>query len=154
MIFGFLGPFVFFSFYSLWLSLSIAMALMGTFLPFKSRALRKETVKEADTICKILFEKKKLTAQEYAFETDQVAVHYDDLIFKGYGFIVFPVIYTLRITDLIDRPILFLVKRWMAVHHYFFDNESHKKPLRFDIFFTKFCVAVAKGTGKSLCLFL
>lgn len=153
MILNFLGSLLFFSMYSLWLVLSLFLALAGTFLPIKSNFLKAEQVKESDTICKALFDKNKLTAEEYAFETDQVAESYDDLVFKGYGFIVFPVIWIIKKTDTIDGAVLFLAHRWMSVHHYFFENKTHIKPAQFDIFFTKFCVAVAKGTGKSLCLF-
>jgi hypothetical protein len=148
-----LGSFIYFSIYSVWLCFSIVLALTGAFLPSHSRGLKAQEVKDSDTICRALYEKGKLTKEEYAFETDHVAESYDDQIFKGYSFIVFPVIWTLKKTNTIDSSILFLVHRWMSVHHHFFENKTHNKPPKFDIFFTKACVAIAKGTGKSLSLF-
>jgi len=158
VILNLIGSILFFSLYLFWLVFSLALAAAGLFLPIKSNDLKADSVKESDTICKALYSKSKLTAEEYAFETDQVAVSYDDLIFKGYGFIVAPVIWMLKNNDIIDSSLLFLVHRWMAVHHYKFKtenaNKTQVKPANFDLVLTKFCVSVAKGTGKSLSLFV
>jgi len=158
MIFNFAGSIFFFSLYLFWLAVSLTLALVGMLLPIKAHDLKSDSVKAADTICKVLFEKNKLTQEEYAFETDQVAESYDDLIFKGYSFIVAPVIWMLKTNNIIDYSLLFLVYRWMAVHHYKFKtenaNKTQVKPANFDLMLTKCCVAIAKGTGKSLSLFV
>jgi len=145
---------LFFSLFSIWLLFASLLALVGAFLPFSAKKLDAAEVKTSDTICRALFEKGKLTEDEYAFETEKVAESYDELIFKGYSFIVAPVIWMVKNSSAIDKPMLFLVHRWMGVHHFFFDNENHKSPALFDIALTKVCVLIAKGTGKSLSLFL
>jgi len=149
---------LFFSCYLIWLALCFALAVAGLLLPKKALPLKSKTVQESETICKTLYQKGKLSAEEYDFETHQVAETYDDLVFKGYEFIVAPVIWMLKRGKSIDSLVLFFVYRWMNVHHCILgttetENSSQITAPKFDIKLTKICVALAKGTGKSLSLF-
>ena len=165
MILNFLGSVLFFSLYMLWLFVCFVLALVGFLIPVRAEVLDSKYVLESDTICKALFHKNKLTQSEYDFETTQVAEHYSDLIFRGYGFIVAPIIWTIKKFNFIDSAVLFFVYRWMNVHHRLFQTSSHtanknqfrsppfRPPPYFHIWLTAVCVKIAKGTGKSLFLF-
>ena len=50
-------------------------------------------VKEKETICKVLNQKGLISDKEYNFETNEVAVLYDETTFRGYLFILKPIIF-------------------------------------------------------------
>jgi hypothetical protein len=130
------------------------LALIGIFIKEKKdEQLKTDEVQDSITICRLLFERSKLTEQEYAFETEQVATAYNASAFTGYKFMAAPIISVVKRKSFLDHSLVFLVRRWIKVHRYFFENKNQKPP-RFHILFTQSCIFIAKGTGKTLCLFI
>lgn len=144
---------LFYIFYLFWISIAFILTLISLFLPNrKNKTLETSDVQDSITICRILFERSRLTAEEYAFETEQVATAYSETAFTGYKFMAAPIIWFLKRGEFLESSLVFLVRRWINVHKHFFENKNQVPPL-FHILFTKLCIFIAKGTGKTLCLF-
>jgi len=144
-------PFIFSFFYIFWLAICFFISLPGFLIPFKKKELESSVVKKHYTICRCLFEKGVISEKTYAFETDQVSKHYDQLVFKGYTFIVVPVIFTLRKSKYIDNFILYFVERWVAVHKYQFKQINVEPPI-FHRFLVKVCISISRAVGSTLTL--
>ena len=84
----------------IWLLFCGFLALLGEFLPSKKIAIDLEKVKRKETICSVLNSKKLLSDEEYSFETQDVASLYNELIFRGYLFVLSPIIFLLKILHL------------------------------------------------------
>ncbi len=134
--------------YMAWLTVCVVMAIIGFLLPSKRVQLAQKKVEDSQTVCKVLNQKNLISESEYQFETEKVAAHYDELTFKGYLFVLGPLIFLLKSTSHFDSFVLFLVKRWMAVHRFLFFNED--KPRRLYLFLTHFCVGIAFRVGVLL----
>lgn len=155
---NFLKAVLFYIFYVFWISISLLLCLISLLIPNrKDQKLKTNDVEDSTTICRILFERSKLTAEEYAFETEHVATAYSESAFTGYKFMAAPIIWFLLRGSFLDDSLLFLIRRWINVHHHFFENKAlenkNQVPPLFHILFTKGCILIAKGTGKTLCLF-
>ncbi len=131
-----------------WLLICLGFACFGFFFPSKRGRLDLEEVDRRTTVCKVLSQKGLITQQEYEFETQKVAAYYDEQTFSGYLFIMKPVIYALQMTTYFDSFLLFLVKKWIAVHRFMF--YQIEKPKLFYIRLAAVCVALAHGVGVCL----
>ena len=69
-----------------------------------------QRVKQRETICSVLYKKNLLTTSEYEFETVDVASWYDELTFRGYLFVLAPVIFLLKHFSFADNFVLYIVK--------------------------------------------
>ena len=105
-------------------------------------------VKKRDTICSELHRKKLLSDEEYEFETVEVASWYDELTFRGYLFVLAPVIFLLKNFSFADRFILYLVHKWIKIHYH---QKKHKtKPKNFFALLMALCVILANYVGQVL----
>jgi len=145
--------FLFCVFYIVWLILCFALAMVGALIPFRKKNLDPSHVKKSLTICRCLFEKNKIDESVYAFETDQVAISYNNLVFRGYSLIVSPLIYVLKRFDFMDMITLYFVDRWVSVHRFYLVKDKTITPPKIHIAITKFCVFMAQSVGKILTFF-
>ena len=134
-----------------WLLFCAFLAILGGFLPKKDILINLDQVKQKDTICKILNNKGLLSDKEYSFETNEVAVLYDELTFHGYLFILNPIIFLLKYTSFLDDFISYLAYKWMALHH--FKKEHKQKSKTFFSLLASVCVLIAQATGNFLYRF-
>lgn len=146
MALGFVIPFL-----VLWLLFCSLLALLGWVLPAKILKLNSDEVEASLTVCKILNEKGLISDDEYGFETQKVARLYDQLTFKGYLFIMNPVIAIMKGAQFLDAFVLWLVKRWMNVHRHFLGGNQN--PPAFHVMLTRLCTHLAFYLGKTLKLF-
>ena len=106
----------------LWLFLSLILALLGFFVPKSPQLNHSDEVQGKATVCRLLFEKGHLNAEEYEFEHQVVALMYTRATFIGYCFIMAPVIYILKTSSIIDRLMKTLVRLWISTHKQKSDN--------------------------------
>ena len=132
----------------LWLFFCGFLAFLGELLPSKKIAIDLEKVKRKETICSVLNSKKLLSDEEYSFETQDVASLYNELIFRGYLFVLSPIIFLLKHTSFADSFVLYLVHRWMDVHY--FNKDSAYTPKTFFSQLFKICVYLAGNVGQVL----
>lgn len=130
----------------IWLLFCGVIAFFGLFFHKKFIPIDFDGVKKKDTICSVLNSKGLLSDEEYAFETKDVAGLYDELIFRGYLFVLRPIIVLLKYTNFANDFILYLVHRWMEVHNY---KQKQKTNSFFTLLF-KFCVNTAGRIGQVL----
>jgi hypothetical protein len=137
---------LFFSIYFLWLLIFFVLGVIGFFIPISERRLTTSEVLNTKTVCKVLFEKGKLSLEDYHFETTEVSSCYSSEVFLGYKVIMLPVILTAAKCNFLDNAILYLVKRWIRVHKWSLGlNET--KPPKLHIFLKFFCVSIARNVG-------
>ena len=89
-----------------------------------------------------------LSDEEYSFETNEMAAQYDKLTFRGYLFILNPIIFLLNRTNFMDKFVLYLVHKWMEIHY--FKKEHNHKPRTFFSGLAKVCVSLAGAVGQIL----
>lgn len=142
---------LFFTIFFFWLIFCFLLSLPGFLIRVRSHRLNQNDVKKHLTICRCLFEKNLIDEKVYSFETNQVSQMYDHLVFKGYGFIVFPVIYALKKYSFLDKSVLFFVTKWVAVHEHFFNKSSLKTP-KSHIYLVFICTSISRALGGSLKL--
>lgn len=141
---------IFLPFLIIWLGVCIVFAFFGTLVPSEERQIELSEVLNVTTVCKVLNNKNLISNKEYEFETQRVAGFYSGHTFQGYLFILAPVIYFLERSNFLDSMMLWLVKRWMKVHHFILDKSC--APPKFQILLTKICVFIAYSNGKILNL--
>jgi hypothetical protein len=151
MIYKILGYSLSVPLFILWLLFCFFLSIIGFFTTRKKITINLDNVKKRETICSVLNNKNLISDQEYRFETEDVATLYDELTFKGYLFVLKPVIFLLKHTAFSDTFILFLVKKWMYVHH--FQRRYKKNPNTPFYFLIKTCVLLAKYLGHFLYIF-
>ena len=117
-IFIFLAFLITTPFFLVWLLFCAILALIALVLPKKDILIDLDNVKQKETICKVLNYKGLISDKEYSFETNEVAILYDELTFRGYLFILKPIIITLKYTDFLDGFITYLAFKWMEVHSF------------------------------------
>lgn len=132
----------------LWLLLCFLISLIGMLLIKKRVIIDLDKVKNRETICSVLNKKNLITDEEYEFETVDVASLYDELTFRGYLFVLNPIIYLLKKYTFADKFILYIVKKWMHLHH--FENKNNKKPKTFFSILMQTCVILAGYVGQVL----
>lgn len=138
-------------FFITWLLFCAILALLGAFLPKKNILINLKQVKQKETICKVLNNKGLINDEEYRFETNEVAILYDELTFKGYLFILKPIIIMLKYTNFLDVFISYLAFKWMEIHQY---KKQHKKEAKtFFSLLSNTSVAIAQATGNFLYRF-
>ena len=143
-----LGYFITIPLFICWLLFSFVLSLIGLFLYERRIHIDLEKVKKRDTICSVLNSKKLLSDDEYAFETEDVALLYDELTFRGYLFVLSPVIFLLKHFSFTDSFVLYLVKKWMYIHKYLRQHE--KRPKSFFSALMSLCVFLAFLLGQVL----
>lgn len=107
-----------------------------------------QRVKQRETICSVLHKKNLLTTSEYEFETVDVASWYDELTFRGYLFVLAPVIFLLKYFSFADSFVLYVVKKWIKIHYY--QKKYNTKPNTFFSFLMSFCILLANLLGQVL----
>jgi len=135
-------------FFLAWLLFCAILAILALVLPKKEILIDLDNVKQKETICKILNKKGLISDKEYSFETNEVAVLYDELTFRGYLFILRPIIITLKYTNFLDKVMTYLAFKWMEVHS--FKKEHNKEAKTFFWLLSKISVAIAKLVGTFL----
>lgn len=139
---------IFIIFLFIWLLFCLILALLGALFINKKIQIDLQRVKKRDTICSVLYEKKLLNEEQYEFETSEVASWYDELTFRGYLFILAPVIKTIKNFSFFDSIIFYLVQKWMEVHYY--QKEYKRKPKSFFAFISNISVKLANWVGQVL----
>ncbi len=129
-----------------WLFFCLSIGLIGFFLSKKNLKIDLDAVKKTDTICSVLNSKGLLSDEEYSFETNDVASFYDEATFSGYLFVLNPIIYLLKTTNFADSFVLFVVNKWMLIHHY--EIKHKNKPNTFFSNLAKSCIAIAGYIGQ------
>jgi len=137
--------------YLIWLCFCFLIAIFGLCFKKKKEKLSVEIVKEAETICRILVRKKKITKANYEFEATQVSQYYDENTFDGYMFIVKPVIWVLHEYKFFDEVVTFIVRRWIRVQRYKILKVGSPAPL-YHRLLAEVCVKLAYGVGRALNL--
>jgi hypothetical protein len=132
----------------IWLLFCAVLALIALVLPKKDILIDLNKVKKKETICKVLNNKGLISDKEYSFETNEVAILYDETTFRGYLFILKPIIVTLKYTNFLDGFISYLAFKWMAVHTYKKEHNREAKTLFWLL--SKISVAIAKLVGTLL----
>ncbi len=140
-----------------WLLLCSVLALISFFLPRQKKEIDLLEVKNKNTICRYLNERGRLTDEEYSFETENVAAHYDDITFKGYLFIVSPLLLFMKILSQFEDLMLWLVYQWIKAHKKIFselniqsfDDKVEQVP-RYISIITFICVRIAQGVGVTI----
>lgn len=140
--------FFFFTFLFLWIVLCSLLVLPSFFLPKKRFPLSKNDVDEDTTVCWLFFEKGHFNKAHYEFESGVVAPYYDKVTFLGYGLILSPVMWALKNYNFIDRPMLFVVRRWMRIHRYIILNEQWVA--FWELPFTRLCTSLSARVGLTL----
>lgn len=134
-----------------WLSLCFFVALFGLCFKKEKDKIDVEIVKEAETICRILVRKKKITKANYEFEATQVSQYYDENTFDGYMFIVNPIIWVLHNYTFYDNIVTFVVRRWIRVQRHKLLKAGSPPPF-FNTLLAEICVKLAYGVGRALNL--
>lgn len=134
-----------------WLIFCAGIATIGIFISKKHILINLDRVKKKETICQVLNTKGLISNKEYSFETDEVAPLYDELTFRGYLFVLNPIIFLLKHTDFTNTFVVFLVNKWMNIHH--FQNQYKKDPNTYFSAFAKLCVVLAGNVGQVLYRF-
>ncbi len=132
----------------IWLLFCLLIAILGALFINKKIRIDLQRVKKRDTVCSVLYEKNLLTKDQYEFETEEVASWYDELTFKGYLFILAPVIMTIKYFSFFDGIIFYLVKKWIKVHY--FQKEYKSKPKTLFSLLTTISVRLANWVGQVL----
>ena len=131
-----------------WLLFCAILALIALVLPKKDILIDLDNVKQKETICKVLNNKGLISDKEYSFETNEVAILYDELTFRGYLFILRPIIITLKYTNFLDKVMTYLAFKWMEVHS--FKKEYNQDAKTFFWLLSKISVAIARLVGTFL----
>ena len=150
-IFSFFAYLITTPFFIIWLLFCAVLALFALLLPKKNILIDLKKVKEKETICKVLNQKGLISDKEYNFETNEVAVLYDETTFRGYLFILKPIIFTLKYTNFLEGFLSYLAYKWMAVHTY--KKEHNREAKTFFWFLSKLSVSIAKLVGNFLYRF-
>ena len=132
----------------IWLLFCAFLAFLGLLLFKKQIVIDIQKVKDKETICSVLNKKALLSDEEYDFETNDVANLYDDLIFRGYLFVLAPIIFLLKYTNFANSFILYLVHKWMQMHKY--KKVYKKEPKTFFSTLMNICVRIAGLIGQFL----
>lgn len=135
----------------IWLLFCLCIALMGSLFSKKEIQIDLEEVYQKETVCSVLHKKGFLSDEEYYFETNNVAKQYNQTTFRGYLFIVAPLIVLLQYTNFADSLIKKIVSIWMDVHH--FQKSSDYTAKRAWRYLVLFCVRIAEYVGRFLTLF-
>lgn len=137
--------------FTTWLLFCVLLALLGSILPKKDISINLNEVEEEETICKVLNRKGLMSDEDYSFEINEVAIMYDETTFKGYLFILNPIIFIFNQTNFMDNFIAFLAHKWMEIHHF---EKTHKQEAKtFFSLIANTSVSIAKGTGNFLYRF-
>ena len=147
-IFSFFAYLITTPFFIIWLLFCAILALFALVLPKKDILIDLKKVKEKETICKVLNKKGLISDKEYSFETNEVAVLYDETTFRGYLFILKPIIFTLKYANFLDGFLLYLAYKWMEVHTY--KKEHNREAKTFFWLLSKVSVSIAKLVGTFL----
>jgi len=139
-------------FLTLWLLFCFIISLIGSLLYKKRIHIDLDRVKKRETICSVLTTKKLLSKEEYEFETVQVASLYDELTFRGYLFVLAPVIFLLKHFSFADSFVLYLVHKWMHIHHH--QRIHNQKPKSFFSYLMSICVLLSFFVGQVVCVFI
>nr|WP_129502540.1 hypothetical protein [Malaciobacter halophilus] len=134
--------------FTIWLLFCFIISLIGSVLYKKRIYIDLDRVKKRETICSVLNNKKYLSDEEYEFETVEVACIYDELTFRGYLFVLAPVIFLLKHFSFTDDFVFYLVKKWMDLHK--FQREHKKRPKSFFSSLMSLCVLLAFFVGQVL----
>ena len=134
--------------FTIWLLFCFIISLIGSLLYKKRVHIDLDRVKKRETICSVLNSKKYLSDEEYEFETVEVASLYDELTFRGYLFVLAPVIFLLKHFNFADGFVFYLVKKWMHIHK--FQRQHKKKPKSFFSALMSLCVLLAFFVGQVL----
>jgi len=134
--------------FTIWLLFCFMISLIGSLLYKKRVHIDLDRVKKRETICSVLNSKKYLSDEEYEFETVEVASLYDELTFRGYLFVLAPVIFLLKHFSFADGFVFYLVKKWMYIHKY--QRQHKKKPKSFFSVLMSLCVLLAFFVGQVL----
>ncbi len=134
--------------FTIWLLFCFLISLIGSLLYKKRVLIDLDRVKKRDTICSVLNSKKYLSDEEYEFETVEVASLYDELTFRGYLFVLAPVIFLLKHFSFADDFVFYLVKKWMKIHKY--QRQHKKKAKSFFSALMSLCVLLAFFVGQVL----
>lgn len=129
-----------------WLMICALIALFGVILPAQREYLNTDQVEASRTVCKILHKKGLITDEEYAFEHRVVAARYDHSTFKGYLFILTPIMGLLERSQFLDKFLTYLVKAWMDVQHHWMQKGD--RPARWQIYLARVCVSLAHYNGR------
>lgn len=132
----------------IWLLFCFFISLLGALFNQRKIKIDLVKVKKRDTICSVLYNKKLLTNEEYEFETCEVASWYDELTFRGYLFVLAPVIFLLKYFSFADGFVLYVVKKWIKIHRY--QKKYSGKPKTFFSSFISLCVLLANFVGQVL----
>lgn len=147
-LYSLLGYFIAIPLFVFWLLFCFVISLIGSLLYKKRVRIDLDRVKRRETICSVLNQKKYLSDDEYEFETVEVASLYDELTFRGYLFVLSPVIFLLKHFRFADSFVLYLVKKWMYIHKF---QREHKKKLKsFFSALMSLCVLLAFFVGQVL----
>ena len=132
----------------IWLLICFLISLIGLILFKKKIEINLDRVKKRETICSVLKDKKFLSEEEYEFETVDVASQYDELTFRGYLFVLKPIIFLLKNSSFTDEFVFYIVKKWMKLHEY--KREQNSMPKSFFSLLMKLCVVLAGYVGQVL----
>lgn len=134
-----------------WLILLAPMAIAGFLFVGRKSPVPTEQVDASKTLCKSLWQKGLLPREDYEFEYTEVSQNYSGNVFRGYQFLVGPVIFALDNSHCLDDIVLFLVKRWIALQRAF--KLSSQPIFPFDYYLSKFAIGYASGMGRFLFRF-
>lgn len=137
---------VFFVFWLSWIVLFLSALPLALLIPRRDKTLTANTIEDSPSICRYLNQKEKLSDADYDFEKNQVAEFYDEVTFRGYQVLVWPVTALLPKTDLIDGLILFFVRRWIVTNQGIIEN----KPGAFtaEVLLARLCTGYAALLGR------
>lgn len=142
-----------------WLVVCILLAALSLIIPRRSKEIDLSEVKNKNTICRYLNEKGRLTDEEYSFETENVASFYDYFTFKGYLFIVSPLLFLMKVLSRFEDLMLWLVYQWIKAHKKIFSelnihthtlNDKLEPVPTYTTVITYICVRIAQGVGVTL----
>ncbi len=131
-----------------WFLFCGGLALIGVILPTTKRAIDLEQVKIKVTVCRLLTEKGYLDAEDYRFESEEVAALYDSFTFEGYLFIFQPILLLMSKSDYFDAILFYLVKHWMQTHRQLLGYQSQIHGVK--VFLANVSVKIARNLGKFL----
>ncbi len=145
--------------YVIWLLVCLGLALVSFVIPVRPQKIDLNQVKNKKTVCRHLNERGRLTDQEYNFETEQVAAHYDNLTLKGYLFIISPLLFFMKFIKKLEDLMLWLVYQWIKAHKKIFHRlkmptfEGHLPHVPFyTTWITHTCVWLAQRVGVTISL--
>ncbi len=138
---------LYFVFHLFWLPFCLVLCLPGFLIPESSQPLKDPDVSEKASICWSLYCKKKLTLEEYLFETHHVAPNYRQSVFLGYQFILGPSIGLLERSDFLDPFFCHLVRKFWIQNQKLKQFRSGNSP-SLSIFLIDVATSIAGALGR------